>query len=115
MLGTDDPHIYRDDYALVAGNFDPRADLRLGVTHAPYLRVLDAMAADGAELILAGHTHGGQVYLPGFGTLVTNCDLDRARARGSLATRTRGCTCRQAWAPIRTRRSGSPAHRKPRC
>ncbi len=82
MLGTDDPHIYRDDYALVAGNFDPRADLRLGVTHAPYLRVLDAMAADGAELILAGHTHGGQVCLPGFGTLVTNCDLDRARARG---------------------------------
>lgn len=82
VRGVDDPHIGRDRYADVAGPFDPAADLRLGVTHAPYLRVLDAMAADGADLILAGHTHGGQLRLPGFGALVTNCDLDRRRARG---------------------------------
>jgi predicted MPP superfamily phosphohydrolase len=80
--GVDDPHIHRDDYAAVAGPFDPAADLRLGVAHAPYRRVLDPLAADGADLILAGHTHGGQVCVPGFGALVTNCDLPRSRARG---------------------------------
>ena len=40
------------------------------------------MAADGVDLILAGHTHGGQLCLPGYGALVTNCDLDRRRAKG---------------------------------
>ncbi|MBP7971820.1 MAG: metallophosphoesterase [Candidatus Nanopelagicales bacterium] len=80
--GVDDPHIDRDRYELIAGPFDPAADVRLGVAHAPYLRVLDAMAADGADLIVAGHTHGGQVCLPGYGALVTNCDLDRSRAKG---------------------------------
>jgi predicted MPP superfamily phosphohydrolase len=79
LRGVDDPHIERDDYAQVAG---PAADVEFGVAHAPYLRVLDAMAADGVGLILAGHTHGGQVRLPGAGALVTNCDLDRGRARG---------------------------------
>jgi uncharacterized protein len=80
--GVDDPHIGRDRYAEVAGAFDPQADLRLGVAHAPYRRVLDPMAADGADLILAGHTHGGQMCLPGFGALVTNCDLPRTQAAG---------------------------------
>jgi len=56
--------------------------LSLGVVHAPYRRVLNAMALDARALILAGHTHGGQVCLPGYGALVTNCDLDRARAKG---------------------------------
>lgn len=82
VRGVDDPHISRDDYASVAGPFDAQADLRLGVSHAPYLRVLDGLAADGADLILAGHTHGGQLCVPGIGALVTNCDLDRARAKG---------------------------------
>ncbi len=49
----------------VAGPADPAADLRLGVAHAPYLRVLDQYAADGYDAVLAGHTHGGQVCLPG--------------------------------------------------
>jgi predicted MPP superfamily phosphohydrolase len=80
--GVDDPHIGRDRYAQVAGPFDPGAALCLGVAHAPYRRILDPMAADGADLILAGHTHGGQVCLPGFGALVTNCDLPRSRAKG---------------------------------
>lgn len=82
IRGVDDPHIKRDDYGQVSGAFDAGADLSLGVTHAPYLRILDAMAADGAGLILAGHTHGGQLCLPGIGALVTNCDLDRRRAKG---------------------------------
>lgn len=54
----------------------------IGVTHAPYRRVLDSFVTNGAELILAGHTHGGQVRIPGVPALVTNCDLPREQASG---------------------------------
>ncbi len=54
----------------------------LGVTHAPYIRVLDAFVDLGADLTLAGHTHGGQVRIPGFGALVANCDIPLQQARG---------------------------------
>ncbi len=82
LAGVDDPHIRRDRYAEVAGPADPTADLRLGVTHSPEPRVLDSFANDGYELIMAGHTHGGQLRVPFYGALVTNCELDRHRARG---------------------------------
>lgn len=82
FVGVDDPHLGNDRYDRVAGHADPGADLTLGVVHAPYTRVLDAMAADGARVLLAGHTHGGQLCVPGYGALVTNCDLDRGRAKG---------------------------------
>jgi uncharacterized protein len=82
LVGTDDPHIYRDRYDEVAGPADAAADLNLGVTHAPYRRVLDGMTRDGFSLILAGHTHGGQLCVPGIGALVTNCDLPPAQAKG---------------------------------
>ena len=82
FVGVDDAHLNYDRYAAVAGPADPSAALTMGVTHAPYLRVLDAMTADGAGLVIAGHTHGGQLCLPLYGTLVTNCDLDRHRAKG---------------------------------
>src|SRR4029450_1102919 len=57
-------------------------DVAIGVTHAPYRRVIDAMAGDGHDLIMAGHTHGGQVCVPFYGALVTNCDLDARRVKG---------------------------------
>jgi len=52
------------------------------MVHTPEPRVLDDMAADGFGLLLAGHTHGGQVCVPGVGALVTNCGLDRRMAKG---------------------------------
>lgn len=82
LVGVDDPHLRLDRYARVSAPADPDAALTIGVAHAPYRRVLDAMAADGADLLLAGHTHGGQLCLPVLGTLVTNCDLPRGQARG---------------------------------
>ncbi len=82
FVGVDDPHIHRDRYAAVAGPASSSAAVTVGVVHAPYRRVLDAMAADGARLIIAGHTHGGQLALPFHGALVTNCDLDTGRAKG---------------------------------
>lgn len=103
LRGTDDAHISRDRYPASGGSSAPGpsaadpanaegAHLTLGVTHSPYLRVLDAFVADGVQLILAGHTHGGQVCVPGYGALITNCDLDLARVKGvsqhSAGTRT---------------------------
>jgi predicted MPP superfamily phosphohydrolase len=87
LVGTDDPHIHRDRYPQVAGPPAAGADLSLAVTHAPYRRVLDAIAGDGWRLVLAGHTHGGQLRVPvpgapHLGALVTNCDLPRRQARG---------------------------------
>jgi predicted MPP superfamily phosphohydrolase len=82
FAGVDDPHLAYDDLPAVAGPADPAADLRIAVAHAPYLRVLDAFARDGYDAIFAGHTHGGQLCLPGRGAVVTNCDLEPARAKG---------------------------------
>ena len=80
FVGVDDPHLGYD--VLDRTPADDAADLAIGVAHAPYLRVLDRWNSLGYPLIMAGHTHGGQLCLPFFGALVTNCDLDRARAKG---------------------------------
>jgi hypothetical protein len=80
--GVDDPHINRDRYEAIAGPSSPAANLRLGLVHSPEPRVLDSFAADGYQLVMAGHTHGGQLCLPFYGALVTNCGLDRSRAKG---------------------------------
>jgi uncharacterized protein len=85
FVGVDDPHLRYDRFpppSDARSSETAPVDLHVGVAHAPYRRVLDAMVDDGAGLLLAGHTHGGQLRLPGVGALVTNCDLDRARARG---------------------------------
>lgn len=81
IKGVDDPHLNRDDFSSIDDNYQD-VDYKLGIAHAPYIRVLDNFTNLGAELILAGHTHGGQLRVPGYGALVTNCDLDKKRARG---------------------------------
>jgi len=89
FTGTDDPHLDLDRLDLVAesvekarGGLNESVDAIVGVTHAPYRRVLDVLTTLGADVIFAGHTHGGQVCIPGFGALTTNSDLPRALARG---------------------------------
>lgn len=79
---VDDPHIGREDLSAVAAPPPEEATLSIGITHAPYKRVLDHFVANGAGLLLAGHTHGGQVRVPFYGALVSNCDLPPAQARG---------------------------------
>ncbi|MBT1035729.1 metallophosphoesterase [Canibacter sp. lx-45] len=56
--------------------------LSLGVTHAPYIKTLNTLTDAGAELIFAGHTHGGQVRVPFVGALTSNSDLPLPQARG---------------------------------
>lgn len=54
----------------------------LGVTHAPYQRILNAFTGLGADALFGGHTHGGQVCLPFYGALVANCDIPLKQAKG---------------------------------
>ena len=96
FVGVDDPHLKRDRYPEPttdigrAGGGGVDAAVTLGVTHAPYRRVLDRMTCEGAALVLAGHTHGGQLCLPFAGALVTNCDLPRRKAKGVSSWRVQG-------------------------
>lgn len=86
FVGTDDAHLDKDEVPPAGGPDDARTggdvDLHVGVTHAPYRRVLDAFHADGVDLAIAGHTHGGQIGVPFLGALTTNSDLDPGRAKG---------------------------------
>jgi uncharacterized protein len=83
--GLDDPHLPTTelppaDQVAPPGGSD--ALLNLGLVHAPYVAALDLLVAAGHDLLLAGHTHGGQVRLPGIGALTANCDLPLDQARG---------------------------------
>ena len=87
FIGVDDPHRGWDDFdALRAGISSLGASrmksTRIAVAHAPYRRVLDDFIDLGADALFAGHTHGGQVCLPGFGALVANCDIPLKQAKG---------------------------------
>lgn len=103
FFGVDDPHKGFDRLDLITGAIDelrandplndeswpdeasthqPRPTVSVGVAHAPYQRVLNSFVNHGAQLLLAGHTHGGQVCVPGFGALVTNCDIPREQVKG---------------------------------
>lgn len=80
--GIHDSHIDRDRYDSIAGPAPVDADLRLGVMHSPEPRNMSRFAQDGYQLLLAGHTHGGQICIPFYGALVTNCGIDRERVKG---------------------------------
>ncbi len=84
FLGLDDPHDRLDDVESLSQQAKDAAacDLTVGVVHAPYLRIIEALTLHDASVIFAGHTHGGQVCLPGKGALVTNCDLPTRYAKG---------------------------------
>lgn len=102
LFGVNDPHIHYDRLEAIPGALDElrendpfsddttwpgddrseRRTVTLGVEHAPYRRVLDSFVTYGAAMIFAGHTHGGQVCIPGYGALVTNCDIPRKQVKG---------------------------------
>ncbi len=78
FVGLDDPHDQLADYDSISAPVG--ADVLFGVAHAPYRRVIEELGS--CALIFAGHTHGGQVCLPGGRAIVTNCDLPAKNARG---------------------------------
>jgi len=78
VMGMDDPHIERHDLRVA-----PRHDLAalgLAVVHSP--DPAPELAALGYDLILSGHTHGGQVRLPLVGAIVTNSQMPTRLCRG---------------------------------
>ena len=81
LAGTDDPHLKRARYHRIAGAADPDAVVRIGVIHSPEPYLLRAFAEDSYDLVLAGHTHGGQIRVPFGPAIVTNCGIDVHRAR----------------------------------
>ncbi len=83
--GLDDPHLadtLLPELEAIAAPADSDAVLHLGLSHAPYRAALDLLAAGGHDVLLAGHTHGGQVRFPPFGAVVGNCDLPLDQVRG---------------------------------
>jgi predicted MPP superfamily phosphohydrolase len=77
LLGLDDAHIRWHDLRVA-----PRRTDRFGVAvmHSP--DAAPETAALGYDLLVAGHTHGGQVCLPVLGALVTNCSMPRRLVAG---------------------------------
>jgi predicted MPP superfamily phosphohydrolase len=79
IAGVDDPHRYRDDPRRALAQAPPEA-FKLLLAHSP--EVVEHRGALAADLILTGHTHGGQVRLPGVGALLTRSRLGRRWAHG---------------------------------
>ncbi len=82
LVGVDDPHILRDHFPEPEASWQEGSALRLALSHAPYERVLNQATELGSDLILAGHTHGGQIRVPGVGALVNNTDVPGEYSRG---------------------------------
>lgn len=97
FFGVDDAHRDWDEFEKLPPAIDalgaaPMQSTRIGVTHAPYQRVLNRFSDLGADAVFGGHTHGGQVCLPGYGTLVANCDIPLKQAKGLSTWSHRGRT-----------------------
>ncbi|MGZ5213816.1 MAG: metallophosphoesterase [Actinomycetota bacterium] len=80
LLGLDDAHLAWHDLR-VAPRTSP-GHFGFAVMHSP--DSAPETAALGYDLMVAGHTHGGQVCLPGLGALVTNCSLPTRLVSGLI-------------------------------
>lgn len=78
VAGVDDPYLERHETSHIHRGHED--DLAIALVHAP--NVVSEWVLNGFDLVVAGHTHAGQVRLPFLGALVTNCSLPSALASG---------------------------------
>jgi len=78
LIGVDDPYSGRADLAAALG--DCPSGCRLLLAHAP--QVLKDPAVSEVDLVLCGHTHGGQVRLPWLGGLLAHSLFEWRWAEG---------------------------------
>ena len=79
FIGTDDVHYYYTDLALHALEVANRG-FSVALIHSPEL--VDVAAAVGVDLYLCGHTHHGQICLPGGIPILTHLNRGREFYRG---------------------------------
>jgi hypothetical protein len=80
LAGIDDAHYYRVDNLHKAAHDIPHQEVSILLSHTPE-PFRNAAHAD-FKLMLCGHTHGGQICLPGGIPLITDADCPRAYVRG---------------------------------
>ena len=79
IIGTDDVHYYYTDQALHALEHD-NGEFSIALVHSPEL--YDMASKMGVDLYLCGHTHGGQVCLPGGKAVIKHLNRGRRYYRG---------------------------------
>lgn len=81
LAGIDDPHYFRLENFDKAAQDIPHEAVAILLSHSPepYRRAAHA----GFDLMLSGHTHGGQICLPGGVALLTNAKCPRRLCRGA--------------------------------
>ncbi|MCB1755188.1 MAG: metallophosphoesterase family protein [Gammaproteobacteria bacterium] len=80
LAGIDDPHYYRSDNMELACDAIPHDALSILLSHSPEMYKQAAFAK--FELMLCGHTHGGQVCLPGGVPFMVNANCPRRYTKG---------------------------------
>jgi predicted MPP superfamily phosphohydrolase len=97
IAGIDDAHYFRTHDLRRAASGIPRGACAILLSHTP--EPFRAAAAHGFSLMLSGHTHGGQICLPGGLPVLTDCPAPRRFARGAWrhgamqGYTSRGCGC----------------------
>lgn len=81
LAGIDDPHYYRADNLEKAADGIPEDAVSILLAHSPEIYLHAAYA--GFDLMLCGHTHGGQICLPGGVALTYNAKCPRALGKGA--------------------------------
>jgi hypothetical protein len=81
LSGIDDAHYYRMENFHRAAHDIPHGAVSILLTHTP--EVYRHAAHADYDLMLCGHTHGGQICLPGGVPLLTDADSPRSIARGA--------------------------------
>jgi predicted MPP superfamily phosphohydrolase len=80
LLGVDDPHYYGCDDLIGACSAVPEDAFKILMAHSP--EIIAEAEASGVDVYFCGHTHGGQICLPGIGPLFLNATCPRRFTRG---------------------------------